>query len=51
MTKSQARETRELWIRRGVIERLQFLFQSACSNVQVVMDYEGWHDNASLAAF
>ena len=38
MTKSQARETRELRIRRGVIERLQFLFQSACSNVQVVND-------------
>jgi len=26
MTKSQAWETGELWIRRGVIERLQFLF-------------------------
>jgi len=38
MTKSQARETRELRIRRGVIERLQFLFESACSNVQVVND-------------
>jgi len=32
MTKLQARETRELWIRRGVIE-LQFLFESAkCKN-------------------
>jgi len=38
MTKLQARETRELWIRRGVIERLQFLFESACSNIQVVND-------------
>ena len=38
MMKSQARETRELRIRRGVIERLQFLFESACSNVQVVND-------------
>jgi len=38
MTKSQARGTRELRIRHGVIERLQFLFESACSNVQVVND-------------
>ena len=38
MTKLHARETRELRIRRGVIERLQFLLESACSNVQVVDD-------------
>ena len=45
MTKSQARETRELRTRRGVIERLQFLFESACSNVQVVNDVakKGWN--------
>ena len=38
MTKSQAQETRELRIRRGIIERLQFLSESAYSNVQVVND-------------
>ena len=45
MTKSQARETRELRIRHGVIERLQFLFESACSNVQVVNDvvWQKWN--------